>query len=170
MLRYTRNMNLRPLMGTKEGKLQIARLYMDSNLTMEQFASNHGIAKSTLFDYQKALKVLETTGIDTMHEKVGRPPIVDKVGEEHLAKILLTKHKEQGSPNKREFTELVTAEATNTKRRKGIGGEAPPPSWNTINRLRLKLEIVEGKGQIKTHARIVLTLVVSCFTLKKKNK
>jgi hypothetical protein len=141
-------------MATKQGKFQIAQLYLDSGLTMEQFSLDHSIARSTLFDYQKAFKLKETTGMDTLHDRVGRPAIIDKEGEQNLAKLLADCHKEQRSPNKRSFTELVAAEATNTKRRRGIGGEAKTPSWHTVNRLKIKLQVTQGQGQTKTHARI----------------
>ena len=149
----TRHADLRPLMASKEGKMIIAEDFLNSGLTLKEYSARHGLAESTLFDYKDKFLKLVNLGIDCCYDGPGRPRSIDKVGEENLAQILQNRRAEKNSPTKRDFTSLVIAEATQTKRRKGEAGVVTEISWHTIEKLRVTLNIDEGEGQITTNAR-----------------
>jgi hypothetical protein len=141
-------------MKNKEGKRRIAELYIEEEVDIRTFAENHKLAKSTVGDYVKKYVKLVSEGVDDFHDKGGRPPLLDEQGVAELKANVGTKKNQKGM-NKRTFRLAVTSASTSTNARRGKGPQKKPPSRQTIRRVKKAANLGEGKGQVKTSARIV---------------
>ncbi len=89
-----------------------------------------------------------------MHNKRGRPRLIDEESEANLADKLVKRHLEQNCVTNREFGVMMCEEMENTKRRRGLAAISSPPCRNTVNQLKKRLLITTKQSQAKPSVRI----------------
>jgi hypothetical protein len=149
----TRNANLSELVGSKEGKKRIYDLFKVEETDGVDFCERHSLNYKSFMKFKRKLELLEETGVDSLHDSPGRPPLFDESSKENIQQTILNRNEEQKSFKKSQTADIFLEEVREVKRRRGEVDDASI-SKETLRKYVKEFDIEAKVGQFKTKARI----------------
>ncbi len=123
-LMWTRTMDYSDKNLSIADKLQAVHMYYCENyadyMSMREYAVRHNIAFSTFKDWKKKYDQFVQSGVLTMYQHGGRPPLIDIQGIEDIKNQTEQAVRSQHTLNPHEFKRVVNDGIVSTKRRRCI--------------------------------------------------
>eukprot|EP00981_Chlorochromonas_danica_P005865 scaffold1206_cov184-Ochromonas_danica.AAC.2 len=151
----TRYAPLNKFANSVEGKIAVAKNFLESGKTYKEYGNAHSIALTTLKNWVKKYRQLLSTEVNTFYAKGGRPRAIDQEGLDSIRQIIVEASEQQKPLGKREIRKVVQEHAEATQKRRNIAAPAVTLSSKTITRCIVEVNAVEIVGQSKTNALIV---------------
>jgi hypothetical protein len=155
----TRNTTFEGVKEDEETQIKLVHWFYEekalSNISVKNYCQRKKIQSSTFKDWMKKVKSLEETGINNFYKGRGRPKIFSPLAIKSVADTMVTKVKQQKTPNGREFLEICVSAIQEDLGRNGKAEVAKVPSASTIKRLQAEIKAYRKVVQKKTPARVV---------------
>eukprot|EP00981_Chlorochromonas_danica_P004610 scaffold918_cov168-Ochromonas_danica.AAC.3 len=130
----TRFAPLKSFGNSVEGKIAVAKHFLESGKTYGEYGSAHSIAVSTLKDWVKKYRQMLLTKVNTFHVKRGRPRAIDQEGINSIVQTLVEASEQQKTLGKRDVRRVVWEKAEEIKRRRNTAAPATKLSSKTVTR------------------------------------
>lgn len=128
--------------------------FRQSGLSIQKYAGQVGIPYSTLGKWKIQVENLETSKMNNIYQKKGRPPLIDEDSLKSVTKAVSLAKKSQKSIRNSNLVSILKKEIEVTTARRNIVIADPNIDRTTTVRYRNNLGIGKKVGQLKTTARV----------------
>lgn len=153
--RLRANTDLSKVERSATNKIAMIKDCYEGTKTVEEWATNHNLPVGTVKHWYTQYCKMINTGINTFHDKGGRPPALDESSKQSIKEKVIQATRAQTSLTKRKFRELCGEEHIETLKRRNIACCNRKLHSKTIKTYFNSIEAATKQGQSKTNARIV---------------
>ena len=137
----------------EKDKIDLIQQMHEEGLHSNEFGHMHGISGSTIRKWERKLKFLQETGVDTFH-KVGGQALIDEESMKNLAQECDALYQKENSPNRGQLEEMILEKMNETSLKMGKDELHDEIKKTTYYNIKMRAGIHKNKGQTKTLARI----------------
>jgi hypothetical protein len=155
---FTRSLSTGGRILTDFDKLYIAMQYVErrnaTGVSQNQFAREIGLTQKTLGKYLHALEMYINHDMMILHSREGRPCKLDEEGVAEVLATIKSAWRKQQVTMPCDVDRVIMHSVGATKRRKGVDSFGETVSKTYVRRFKEAHDLVDGKVQLKTDARI----------------